>query len=171
MKGDEAMDKLPDKVIDFTAIQRGRTQRDVCNCGSSARYIIDEVNKTVHCANCGARVEPFQALLEFTDRQSAFQRQTRKLHEQRKEIMNYKPHRVVIKELEKKYNKSTRGKANLGTKIYPMCPCCNEPFDLSEIVNNWQGGIMIQQQLYTRQNKQRKEKEQKKEKEREQERE
>lgn len=73
--------------------------------------------------------------------------------EQRQEIVNYKPHRVVIKQLEKLYNKSTRGKANLGTKYYPCCPSCKEPFELEEITDNWKGGINTQQKLYTRQNK------------------
>ncbi|WP_419987934.1 hypothetical protein [Staphylococcus caprae] len=49
--------------------------------------------------------------------------------------------------------KSDRGNVNQGTKYYPCCPVCEEPFELKEITDNWKGGIFVQQQLINRINK------------------
>lgn len=149
------MEKLPPKVIEFDAIKKERLNKDGCQCGYQAQYLVDEANMIVKCQRCDARVEPFQALLVITERASRYNQQIKKMHEQREAIQSYKPHRVILKKLEQQYNKSSRGKVNLGTKLYPCCPSCKEPFELDEIVDNWIGGINIQQQLYSRQNKQR----------------
>ena len=150
------MKKHSDNLIEFDAIKREQIDEGVCKCGMKAKFLIDEKNMIVKCKNCNARVDPFKALLVITDRASKYNEQTRAMIKQREAVQSYKPHRITLKNLEKQYNKSSKGKANLGTKRYPCCPSCKEPFELDEIVDNWVGGIAIQQRLYSRQNKQQK---------------
>ncbi|MFT2051820.1 hypothetical protein [Staphylococcus aureus] len=150
------MKELPENVFVFDAIRRAKLDKYGCKCGINAKYEIDTKRMIVRCTTCDVRVEPFDALTNIVTKSSIFQQQVNELFAQRQELENYKPHRVVLKQLEQLYNKSNRGKANLGTKGYPCCPSCKEPFELEEIAEKWYTGIKIQQQLYTRQNSQHK---------------
>lgn len=149
--------ELPN-VIEFDAVKKGKSSKEFCECGRDAKLIIDEENMIVECSVCGGEVPPFKALVDIAENNSLFYRQLRKLEEQKDQLQAYQPHKPIIKTLEKNLIESEKGKVNLGTKYYPCCPNCNEPFELNEITHKWKGGIFIQQKLITRQNKQRKDK-------------
>lgn len=55
------------------------------------------------------------------------------MEEQKDHLQAYQPHKPTIKTLEKNLIESEKGKVNLGTKYYPCCPVCKEPFELEEI--------------------------------------
>jgi PHP family Zn ribbon phosphoesterase len=147
------------KIIEFDALKRGKTNRQVCQCGIDAYYVIDEENMVVDCSKCGGRVDPFKALVNIADYNSNFQKQLRQLEKQKRDLHEYESHKPIIKKLESKLIESNKGRVNQGTKYYPLCPCCKEPFELEEIADKWYGGIYLQQQLITRQNKQKRNKE------------
>lgn len=122
------MSNLPDKVkrIDILRVDYGC--RKLCEC-LSPHYVIDYENRLVTCSDCNAVVEPFQALYTLARRYERLGEQIETLLEQRKEISNYKPHLVVIKNLEKQYRSNNYS-------MLPICPRCGEPFDLNEL-NDW----------------------------------
>ena len=121
------MEKLPDKIkrIDVMRIKYGK--RKLCEC-RNPHYEIDYINRLVTCEDCGAVIEPFEALYEIAKHYKRLEDQVQSLLEQRKEIANYKPHLVVIKNLEKMYRDNNYS-------MVPVCPKCGEAFDLKELVS------------------------------------
>lgn len=121
------MDRLPDKVkrIDVLRVEYGK--RKLCEC-FNPHYEIDHQNRLVHCTDCGAIVDPFEALEKIARHYERIGEQVETLLEQRREIANYKPHLVVIKELERRYRAQH-------FSMVPCCPHCGEPFDLPELTH------------------------------------
>ncbi|MEA5136453.1 MAG: hypothetical protein VB035_10005 [Candidatus Fimivivens sp.] len=119
-------EELPAKVsnIDILRVEYGR--RKTCQC-LDPHYEIDYQNRLVYCTDCGAIVEPFEVLHNIAKYYSRMNEQVENLLEQRRKIASYKPHLVVIKELESHYRSG---------KMVPRCPHCGEPFDLKDL-NHW----------------------------------
>lgn len=122
---DVAMSELPDKIkrIDVLRIEYG--SRKLCEC-QNPHYEIDYQNRLVTCSDCNAVVEPFMAIYEIAKHYEMLNSQVSDLLEQRREIANYKPHLVVIKNLERYYRSNNYS-------MVPCCPRCDEPFDLNEL--------------------------------------
>lgn len=116
-------EELPEKVssIDILRVEYGR--RKICQC-FDPHYEIDYQNRLVYCKDCGAIVDPFEALYNLAKYYDRLHTQVKNLLEERRQIANYKPHLVVIKELESHYRSG---------KMVPCCPRCGEPFDLKEL--------------------------------------
>lgn len=108
------------KRIDVLKVEYGK--RKLCEC-SNPHYEIDYVNKIVQCEDCGAIVEPFEALYNMAKHYERLGDQVEALLEQRREIAAYKPHLIVIKNLERE--------ARAG--MIPYCPKCGKTFELDEI--------------------------------------
>lgn len=120
---------LPDKVIGLDQMRISRGMGKICKC-DKRKFVIDTDNRRVTCSSCGAVVDPYDALYDLAHADEERNRQVERLLEQRKEIASYKPHLVVIKNLEKNYR---------GRKMMPTCPSCKEPFMLEELICwvNW----------------------------------
>lgn len=118
-------ERLPDKIkrIDVLRVEYGR--KKLCQC-RDPHYTIDYQNKLVWCDDCGAIVDPLEALQYLATHYERLATQTENLLRQRQEIANYKPHLVVIKELERHYRENK-------FSMVPCCPHCGDPFDLTEI--------------------------------------
>lgn len=114
-------EELPQKIkhIDIVRIERGR--RKICRC-EKPKYEIDNVNRLVMCTECQAIVDPYEAVYNLALHYERLAAEVNYLLEQRKQILNYKPHLVVIKSLEQEYR-----------RMLPLCPKCGEVFDLKEI--------------------------------------
>lgn len=121
------MPELPDKIkrIDVLRVEYGK--KKLCQC-ANPHYEIDYQNKLVTCMDCGAIVDAFEALTEIASSYDRLGNQVEQLLKQRKEIVNYKPHLVVIKELERSYRAQN-------FSMVPCCPRCGEAFDLPEITH------------------------------------
>ncbi|HBF9941639.1 TPA: hypothetical protein KO445_002080 [Clostridioides difficile] len=109
---------LPDNVIEIDILRINRNNDKKCKC-KNREFIVDTVNKSVHCSECGFRVEPYDALYELAMNFERVNGQVNILLKQRKEIASYKPHLIVFKRLESKYR---------GKKMLPVCPICGEAF-------------------------------------------
>ena len=116
-------DRLPDKIIDIDQVRINRNIDKLCKC-KPRTFMIDTTNRRIICGGCGAEVDPYDALYELAFNGNALQKQVERLLEQRKQILDYKPWLLVIRNLEKKYR---------GKKMLPCCPVCEEPFYLEEI--------------------------------------
>lgn len=123
-------EKLPERIIGLDQVRISRGLGKICKC-RDRKFVIDSDNRRVTCSSCGSVVDPYDALYDLAYQDERRVDQVDRLLEQRREIMNYKPHLVVIKSLEKQYR---------GKKMMPLCPACNEPFMLEEIYRwvNWQ---------------------------------
>ena len=130
------MEGLPDKIkrIDVMRIEYGK--RKLCEC-QNPHYEIDYANRIVMCEDCGAVKEPFEALYEIALHYRRIEDQVSALLKQRKEIENYKPHLVVMKELEKRYRENNYSMA-------PVCPKCGEAFDLKDLTS-WRNRKFLKQ--------------------------
>lgn len=126
--------KLPDNIkrIDVLRVEYGK--KKMCQC-FDPHYEIDYQNHLVYCKDCGAIVDPFEALTNIARHYDRLGDQVEALLEQRRQIDSYKPHLVVIKELERHY------RANKFSMV-PCCPRCNEPFDLAEI-DHWVNRVFL----------------------------
>lgn len=120
------MEKLPDSIVQLDMVRLNRDRRKFCTC-TKTTYEVDEVNRVVTCRQCGAWVEPFAALVDIASRREEREREQQRLLDQRREILNYKPHLLVMRELERGY----RGKTML-----PTCPHCHRGFYFEEL-NHW----------------------------------
>jgi PHP family Zn ribbon phosphoesterase len=120
-----ALDGLPENIVTIDALRINRNIEKRCKC-ENRTFVVDANNRSVHCGECGARVEPYDALYELATFYERLEEQVRRLLEQRRQILNYKPHLVVIRELEQRY----RGKNYL-----PTCPHCDQAFYLEDLLS------------------------------------
>lgn len=125
------MDKLPEKIIRFDMVKVDYGIRKMCRC-STPHYEVDYQNRMVYCADCGAIIDPFNALVNIARNRERMDEHTERMLEQRRQIENYHPRRVVIKKLEQKY---------IGAEKYglePSCPHCGKFFPLEKLLEtNW----------------------------------
>lgn len=117
------MDEFPEKIVQLDQIRINRNLKKECNC-SIKRYVVDTTNKRIFCQGCGTQVDPYDAMLDLANRHERINEDLQRLHEQRKQLLDYKPWLLTIRNLEKRY----RGKKSL-----PCCPRCNKPFYLEEL--------------------------------------
>lgn len=108
------MSELPENVkrIDVLRVERGLMKK--CRC-SSPHYLVDPDNRLVYCDDCGAIVDAFDALYYITRYWDHMSDQVQFLLDQRKEIMDWKPWLVPLREVEKTYRSG---------KYLPYCPHC-----------------------------------------------
>lgn len=121
------MGELPNKVnrIDILRVDYGK--RKLCEC-KNPHYVIDYENRIVTCEDCRAVVEPFEALYELAKHYDRLGNQVQSLLEQKTEIVNYKPHLVIIKNVEKMYRSNNYS-------MVPVCPNCGDAFDLKDLTS------------------------------------
>lgn len=118
------MDKRPIR-IDILRIEYGR--RKLCQC-PDPHYIIDAQNKLVECEDCGAIVDPFEAILEIARSLQRINDQHERMLKERESVVGFEPRLHVMKELSKRYT----GK---NSKMVPRCPHCHVPFELHDLLN------------------------------------
>ena len=122
---DQVMEKLPDNVVNIDLIKFDRNRNKLCEC-NSLHVTIDTKNRKIYCQHCQTERDPFEVIAEMGKRFGEINERLEQSLQQKKELDNYKPHLKIIKELEKK----TRAGNN---QAHPVCPCCAEPFMLSEL--------------------------------------
>lgn len=112
--------------LDKIRIERGLGK--VCKC-KNRTFIIDTDNRRVTCGQCGAVIDPYDALYDIAFEDERRNESLERMRAQAEEIANYKPYLKVIKRLEKDYR---------GRKMLPNCPRCHQPFYLEELTS-WTG--------------------------------
>jgi len=107
-------DKLPDNVIPITTLRIKYDKKKKCTCRST-KYEVDFQNKEVTCADCGAIVQPFDAICNLAQHYDRLQSEVRNLLQQRKQIVDWKPWLLSMRKLERTYR---------GGDMLPCCPHC-----------------------------------------------
>lgn len=121
------MSKLPEKIVRFDVVRVEYGKSKMCTC-YGPHYEVDHQNRLVYCADCGAIVDPFEAMERIARATKRWSDYVEELRDQRKQIESYHPRRVVLKELEKLYCSRSR------EKLVPTCPCCGEAFRLDSLL-------------------------------------
>ena len=129
------MSDLPENILRYDIIKVDRQRKKLCQCHlrHTPHYLIDSQNRIVECEDCGAIIDPFEAMFRLAlsnERQDDY---WETVLEQRRQISNYKPHLVIIKELERTYRAQN-------FSMVPCCPRCDQPFDLPEITH-WRNRV------------------------------
>lgn len=129
-----ADNELPENVIPITTLRINRNKNKKCTCGESVggtkqhrRYEIDTTNRLILCADCGVVVDPYDAIYDITTRWEEFSREVKSLYEQRKQILNWKPWLLPMRELERIYR---------GGEMLPCCPHCGRGIEAQELIIN-----------------------------------
>lgn len=116
-------DKLPDKVIPISTLRINRDKSKKCTC-RNRKFEIDTQNKEILCQECGAIINPYDALFDIAYHYEQLSSEVDRLLEQHKQIVNWKPHLLVMRELEKIY----RG------DMLPCCPHCGRGVHAKELL-------------------------------------
>lgn len=119
-------DELPNKVVRIETLRINRDMKKHCTCINKT-FTVDANNRAVYCDECGAWIQPYEAIEYLAKHYEKLQNETQSLLEQRKQIANYKPHLIVFRNLERYYREKT---------MVPTCPRCGEGFFFEEI-NHW----------------------------------
>ena len=117
-------DKLPDKVIPISTLRINRNRDKKCTC-RNRKFEIDTQNREISCQECGAVIDPYVALLDIASHYEQFGKEVDSLLTQRKQIIDYKPHLLVMRELEKIY---------MGGRMLPCCPHCHKGIHAKELL-------------------------------------
>ena len=121
------MGKLPEKVVRYDVVRVEYGKAKMCKC-LEPHCEIDYQNQLVYCTDCGAIVDPLEALVKIARDTERWENYIKQLLEQRRQIEGYKPRRIIIKELEKQYVNAER------SSLEPTCPRCGRPFGLEELL-------------------------------------
>jgi hypothetical protein len=121
------MSELPDNIKRFDILKVEHGINKLCQCYGTPRYTLDTRNRLVYCDDCGAIVDPFEALSKVASHYEYFAEESQHMLEQRRQLLNWKPWLLVFRNLERSY----RSKENL-----PCCPECKKPFYF-EHINTW----------------------------------
>lgn len=127
------METLPEKIVRFDALRVEYGRAKVCQC-KSASYEIDYQNRLVYCQDCGAIVDPFEALLNIAKYYDRYEDYLEYLLEEQKKLEDWNPRLRTIKNLAERYHSG---------KMAPVCPRCGEAFDLKEI-ERWTDARFVQ---------------------------
>jgi hypothetical protein len=115
---------FPDKVIPITSLRIVRDKNKKCTC-RNRKFEVDTENKEIICMSCGAVVQPYDALYELAAYYERIEADVKRLLEQRRQILNWKPHLLPLRELERIY---------LGGSMLPCCPHCGRGIEARELV-------------------------------------
>ncbi len=121
--------------LDVVRVERGVMKP--CRC-LDPHYELDLETRLVYCKDCGAVVDPFDALRNLARSYDRINRTMDRLREEAKALEEYKPRLRVIKEIERKYSGTS-------SSLVPSCPHCGEYFDLKDLLNvSWRSRILYE---------------------------
>lgn len=117
------------KILSFTLFKIEKGREKICNC-NPPHYIIDTVNRIIVCDDCGAVIEPFEALLNVAGYTKEYEGYQEKALEK---INSYRE--MANEELRRRFrNKAFKDMdRNYRNGMLPHCPECGEIFEPTEI--------------------------------------
>lgn len=110
-------------TVRFDLIKLNRDKRKLCTCKNN-HYEIDTQNSLVYCLDCGAVVDPYEALYKISHMAERLENQLSALIEAVKENQDKLCQMKVFRDIEDSYRYQD---------LLPICPKCGEPFDPTKI--------------------------------------
>lgn len=116
-------------IIRFDHVKINRGREKLCKC-SAPHFEIDTENRIVLCQNCGAILDPFEALVKLAEHQEKMVETQKRMQERikayREEAEQERTKMIkskVFREMQKHYNAG----------LFPYCPECKKRFDPTKI--------------------------------------
>lgn len=133
------MDK--EKPVSFDLLRINKGMKKICTC-NPPHYEISVENRIIMCRDCGAVIDPFEAMLSIAEYHEQLREETNRLKEKakvyseeaNKELKRMRKSRV-LREMEEQYRKN----------MLPRCPKCREYIDPLEITE-WTNAAYIKQE-------------------------
>lgn len=130
------MDKK--KTVSFDLLRINKGMKKICTC-NHPHYELGVENRIIICRDCGAVVDPFEAMLSIAGYHEQLREETNRLKEKakvyseeaNKELKRMRKSRV-FREMEESYRKN----------MLPRCPKCREYIDPLEITE-WTNAAYI----------------------------
>lgn len=119
-----AENDLPENVIPITAIRINHNKDKKCTCRNRC-FEVDTQNKEILCAECGAVVPPYDAMLDIAFDVNTMNMEVESLREQRMKLLNWKPHLIALRKLERIYRSGS---------MLPSCPHCGRGIEAQELL-------------------------------------
>lgn len=129
------MDIENTNVLRMDVIKVDRAKKKLCNCFCT-KYTIDTENRLIYCDNCGAVVDPYDALLKFAEWGERAAKQSEECINQLKflqtevsELRNKRQQLSVYKDMASHYKQS----------LYPICYHCKKainPLKVTQYVSS-----------------------------------
>ncbi len=119
------MSKAENKPVSIELLRINRGRKKLCQC-NPPHYDIDPVNRIVMCTDCGAVVDPFEALLMLCQNYEIYQEDIKRLR---------KKAQVYAEEANKEFDRMCRARTfremerNYRINMLPVCPECGNNFD------------------------------------------
>lgn len=119
------MEVIENKPTRLELFRVNRAREKLCQC-ANPHYEIDTTNRLVTCTDCGAIVDPFEALLTVCKQPEKLKEDIERLH---RSAINYS------EEANKEFKRMCRGKvfremeSNYRMDLFPACPICGGNFD------------------------------------------
>lgn len=130
------------KVLSFTLFKVEKGREKICRC-NPPHYIIDTANRIIICDDCGAVIEPFEALLNVVEYTKEYEEYQEKALEK---INSYRE--MANEELRRRFrNKAFKDMdSNYQKGMLPHCPKCGEIFEPAEI-SHWTNKKYYRQEM------------------------
>lgn len=114
------------QIINMDILRINKNCRKICKC-ENPHFEIDTTNRAVQCKDCGAYIDPFEALCRLADRGEKLSEYQHKAiekcnfygNEANKEFRRMCKNRK-FKDMERSYLKDG---------LHPVCPHCNQTID------------------------------------------
>ena len=118
-----------DGVISFDLLKVERGRKKICQC-KTPHYELDIANRIVICKDCGAIIDPFDAMINVAmhmERYTEYQKDALSQIKAYREMANKEYRRRMKNAAFKNMD------ANYREGLFPLCPVCGEQFDPMEI--------------------------------------
>lgn len=114
---------MDNKIVQIDVLKLDYDFKKICSCENN-RFEIDVQNRLVRCMDCGAIIDPFEALMKIGKYFNEVNEQVQMCYRKINELNSYKPY---LKEA-KRYEAMMREK-----ELLPICPKCGELFEWREL--------------------------------------
>ena len=115
--------------FDLAKINRGKTR--ICNC-KNPHYEIDVTNRLVMCMDCGAILDPFDALCSLAERMEEVENIQQRMIEKANTYSKLADEECVRMIKNRKFREMD---SNYKKGLFPYCPNCNTKIDPFKITS------------------------------------
>lgn len=120
---------MENEIISFRLAKIEKGREKLCQC-NPPHYEIDVVNRIVTCADCGATIDAFDALVKLAERFELLEEAQTKMIEKAKVYGEWADREFKRMRKNQVFSNMTRIQES---GLYPICPKCAEPIDPADI--------------------------------------
>jgi hypothetical protein len=130
------MNDSPDKIVSFETLKIKRNMRKICNC-ENPQYDVDITNRAVWCRECGAWIDPFEAILDIANHAEKLEQDIAHLEDKQKEayekIQKLNGEIEILAKKRARLNIFKKLESEYRSNMLPHCPKCGQVFHFEEI--------------------------------------